>query len=93
MLPRTALLSGESTQNWGMAVIGELDTATNSVTDARSAIAATGFKVVLIDTGAEASHPDLNVVEFVDFWDQPGSAYYGVDGNGHGTHVTGELDT
>lgn len=40
-------------------------------------------------TGAEMTHPDLNIVEFVDFVDSPGSANYKKDGNGHGTHVAG----
>ncbi|KAF6256959.1 peptidase S8/S53 domain-containing protein [Scenedesmus sp. NREL 46B-D3] len=87
-LPTTPLMSGESTANWGMATIGALD-ASRNVIDPRAAIAATGFKVVVIDTGAEQSHPDLNVVEFVDFMDRQGSSYFNRDGNGHGTHVAG----
>lgn len=88
-LPSTPLMSGESTGNWGMATVGALDGSRN-VVDPRAAIAATGFKVVVVDTGAEQSHPDLNVVEFIDFWDQQGSSYFRKDGNGHGTHVSGK---
>lgn len=39
--------------------------------------------------GAEVDHPDLNIVEVVDFFDSPGDTFYGQDGNGHGTHVAG----
>jgi subtilisin family serine protease len=85
----TQLASGESTANWGMATIGTVD-ASRNIVDPRAAIAATGLKVVVIDTGAEQSHPDLNVVEFIDFWDKQGSSFFNRDGNGHGTHVSGE---
>jgi subtilisin family serine protease len=60
------------------------------VIDASSAIASSGYKVLVMDTGVEKSHPDLNVVEFVDYVDEPGTADHGIDGHGHGTHVGGE---
>ncbi len=43
-----------------------------------------------MDTGVERTHPDLNVVEFVDFVDAEGAADHNADGHGHGTHVGGE---
>mgnify|MGYP001807675721 CR=1 FL=1 len=61
------------------------------VIDASAAIASTGYKVLVMDTGVEKTHPDLNVVEFVDFVDAEGTADHGIDGHGHGTHVGGEL--
>lgn len=61
------------------------------VIDATAAIASTGYKVLVMDTGVEKTHPDLNVVEFIDYVDEPGTADHGVDGHGHGTHVGGEL--
>lgn len=60
------------------------------VIDASAAFASTGYKVLVMDTGVERTHPDLNVVEFVDFVDEAGSADHNVDGHGHGTHVGGE---
>jgi hypothetical protein len=42
------------------------------------------LQVVVIDSGIDMDHPDLNVVEFVDFADAPGSINYTKDGNGHG---------
>lgn len=58
--------------------------------DASSAIASSGYKVLVMDTGVEKSHPDLNVVEFIDYVDEPGTPDHGIDGHGHGTHVGGE---
>lgn len=41
--------------------------------------------VAVIDTGIDASHPDLNVIDGVNF--AKGRSWS--DGNGHGTHVSG----
>eukprot|EP00775_Hariotina_reticulata_P006867 gene6867-7083_t len=87
-LPTEPLMQGESTQNWGMARIGALSPS-QTVVNPDAAIAATGMKVAVIDTGADSTHPDLNVVAFVDLVDSPGTTYYKRDGNGHGTHVSG----
>ena len=43
--------------------------------------------VAVIDTGIDASHPDLNVVNGVNF--AKGKSWS--DGNGHGTHVSGTI--
>jgi subtilisin family serine protease len=64
--------------------------AGGKVIDASAAIATSGYKVLVMDTGVDKSHPDLNVVEFVDYVDAPGTADYQVDGHGHGSHVGGE---
>jgi subtilisin family serine protease len=44
----------------------------------------TGVDIYIIDTGIDATHPDLNVVEHVTFAGMPNA-----DCNGHGTHVAG----
>lgn len=51
----------------------------------------TGVRVGVIDTGMDASHPDLKgkVATFVDFTDSARSDPY--DDNGHGTHVGGTI--
>ncbi|KAF8072366.1 hypothetical protein HT031_000025 [Scenedesmus sp. PABB004] len=85
-LPREALESGEK-PNWGVARVGA--SLGGTVVDAAAAAAATGFKVAVLDTGVDVGHGDLNVVEFVDFVDAPGTDYHGRDGNGHGTHCAG----
>jgi subtilisin family serine protease len=43
--------------------------------------------VAVIDTGIDASHPDLNVIDGVNF--AKGKSWS--DGNGHGTHVAGTI--
>jgi hypothetical protein len=43
-----------------------------------------GFLDMWCLQGADPSHPDLNVVEFIDLVDSPGSPLYNKDGNGHG---------
>ena len=50
-----------------------------------------GVKVAVIDTGVDASHPDLNgdkVVAWVDFVNGRTTPY---DDHGHGTHVSGTI--
>jgi subtilisin family serine protease len=50
--------------------------------------AANGSVVVaLIDTGCDVTNEDLNIVGGMDFTSDNS---YGLDGNGHGTHVAGE---
>lgn len=50
-LPSAPLAGGERLDNWGMSKIGAYDRSAKSVLDARSAIASTGIKVAVIDTG------------------------------------------
>eukprot|EP00775_Hariotina_reticulata_P007715 gene7715-7914_t len=83
-LPAQALAFGESRSLWNMQRVGAYDSTTGTVPDAAAAIAASGYRVATVDTGADPSHPDLNVVEFNDLVDYPGSTYYNRDGNGHG---------
>jgi len=53
----------------------------------------TDFHVAVIDTGIDASHPDLNVVAEVDFVADSGAGdpANGTDPNGHGTHCAGTI--
>jgi hypothetical protein len=37
---------------------------------------------VVIDTGIDTTHPELNVTGMKDMVDQPGSTWYNKDGNG-----------
>lgn len=71
--------------------VGSYDPSKKTTLDVSAAVAATGYKVAVIDTGVDKQHPDINVVEFKDFVDAEGTTYYGKDGNGHGTHVAGRL--
>ncbi len=48
--------------------------------------AVTNVNVYIIDTGIDRTHPDLNVVEHVNFAGGPNK-----DCNGHGTHVSGTV--
>lgn len=54
----------------------------------------TGIRVAVIDTGVQATHPDLdgNVVAGKDFVVPDSASNFGrIDGNGHGTHVAGTV--
>lgn len=43
--------------------------------------------VAVIDTGVDGHHPDINVVGGMDF---TADNDFGLDGNGHGTHVSAQ---
>ena len=45
--------------------------------------------IAVIDTGIDATHPDLNVVGRVDCTNAKACVSGGTDNNGHGTHVAG----
>jgi subtilisin len=48
-----------------------------------------GVVVAVVDTGVDASHPDLNVVGGMNFVSDEPWLTYANDTNGHGTHVSG----
>jgi len=51
-----------------------------------------GVQVAVLDSGIDASHPDLDVVADVDFVAMSGgTAAPGADPNGHGTHCAGTI--
>jgi len=52
-----------------------------------NAAGTTDVNVAVIDTGIDPSHPDLNVIDGVNF----ASGKNWKDGNGHGTHVAGTI--
>ncbi|WIA15899.1 hypothetical protein OEZ85_012648 [Tetradesmus obliquus] len=50
-----------------------------------------GVVVAVVDTGVDASHPDLNVVGGMNFVGDEPQLTYANDTNGHGTHVSGTI--
>jgi aqualysin 1 len=69
---------------WGIDRV-DADISSTKAGDGSGAV--NNVNVYVIDTGIDAAHPDLNVVQHVNF-----SGYFGggnKDCNGHGTHVAG----
>lgn len=84
-------VSGRSTHAWGVESCGAL--AAWGAFDARGQ----GVKVAVLDTGVEATHPDLvgKVAKFAEFDAKGRIVTEGVkhawDADGHGTHVCGTI--
>jgi subtilisin family serine protease len=79
--------------NTGQTVWGTTFGTADADIDAPEAWAVThgaGATVAVVDTGVDAAHPDLsdNLLPGRDFVDDDNDP---VDGNGHGTHVTGTI--
>jgi subtilisin family serine protease len=68
---------------WG---VDKIDADTSSTLAGNGSGAITNVDAYVIDTGIDASHPDLNVVEFRQYANGPSR-----DCNGHGTHVAGTI--
>jgi subtilisin family serine protease len=68
---------------WG---INKIDADVSSTRAGDGSGAVTNARVYVIDTGVDRSHPDLNVVSFVNF-----AKGQNTDCNGHGTHVAGTI--
>jgi len=68
---------------WG---VDRIDADTSSTLAGNGSGAITNVDAYVIDTGIDASHPDLNVVEFKQYANGPPR-----DCNGHGTHVAGTI--
>lgn len=76
--------SGDEIVPWGIARTGA-DTVHGTVTGA-------GVRVVVNDTGIDASHPDLDVAGGMNFTSAKGGKPDAwKDDNGHGTHVAGTI--
>ena len=87
----SADVSGRTTHAWGLEACGAL--ATWGAFDARGQ----GVRVAVLDTGVEATHPDLlgKVSKFAEFDAKGKIILEGVkhawDADGHGTHVCGTI--
>lgn len=87
----TARLSNSAEATTSLLRIGAIVPNKRPASSARPMVqaAANGSVVVaLIDTGCDVTNEDLNVVGGMDFTSDNS---YGLDGNGHGTHVAGIL--
>jgi subtilisin family serine protease len=81
--PDGEMMAIAQTLPWG---INKIDADISSTQAGNGSGAIANVHVYVIDTGADASHPDLNVVNHVNFAGGPNT-----DCNGHGTHVSGTI--
>jgi len=79
----TDCTSSSQTLPWG---INRIDADLSSTFAGNCSGAVNNVNVYIIDTGADAAHPDLNVVNHVNFAGGPNK-----DCHGHGTHVAGTI--
>jgi subtilisin family serine protease len=68
---------------WG---INRINADISSTLAGNGSGAVSNVHVYIIDTGSDATHPDLNVINHVNFANGPNK-----DCNGHGTHVSGTV--
>src|SRR5213596_2966419 len=73
----------QQTLPWG---IDRIDADISSTLAGNGSDSVTNVNVYIIDTGIDTRHPDLNVVQHVNFAGGPNK-----DCNGHGTHVSGTV--
>jgi aqualysin 1 len=69
--------------------IGLINATSSSTKAGDGSGTVSNVNVYVIDTGVDTSHPDLNLVQFVNF--AKGGGGRGGDCNGHGTHVAGTI--
>lgn len=84
VLPVVALNATERAI-WAMQRVGEFNSTDRTVVDISAAMQQEknkGLIAVVIDTGIDSGHPELNVIGFKDMRDEPGSLWYNKDGNG-----------
>jgi subtilisin family serine protease len=79
---QTAVAVSQTTP-WGIAKVGATTSSTGAGNGSGSV---TGVSVYVLDTGIDTTHPDLSVVQHVNFAGGPNK-----DCNGHGTHVAGTV--
>lgn len=84
-MPAEALASGEFVP----AGVARIEGVFRGLVPRLAGAPVTNVAVAVVDTGVDASHPDLNVIGGANVVaDEPGLSYSD-DSHGHGTHVAG----